>query len=627
MPKLFRKKGGGTGDTDLHDDMTLVSGFSMGGSSVSDRIMGRMKLNLGSSPFGSSRDVVNANSSASSVGSGRSKSTGRFGGGGGGGRRFSSSAPSRKDLFSIDDDSDSISMGSRSFDRRSKSTTRMGSFRRSQSERKFKSSTTGGGAVVSSVGVPSMEEMDSSEAMALKGQSFGRRSRPNSLRRISSGGGGSTNKNLGGGGPTSDTVVEYSLAELRSMSAIELEQVMLKAGVSSEDISKTINDATKETMNANGGISEDQKKNLLVTLFVNSGFVKLVTTASKSDSNRSLATSVGGGGEQQRRTSTTTSSSITLSSSINTKSSPLFDPDASAMTLDTTTGGSKEEGGGDKMSKKSKLDKIAELKTQTHIMKRENKSLKKTVKKLLGQLTDAVKEKGELQKKLDEAEKKAEEALQQQKLEEAAKQGEAETADVQPKEAVDELSAKSPLRSIDEKTDKTNTPNTPPPSDVIMRKASDAGRRTSDFDESTCSVNEGKSEIDISSRQSISSEKASTTIKYLKRKLKKAGLAHENTEFRLQAEIDILSKEVEGLQRELGTSLESLDSTKKRASILKHELRSATTKVNELTAEAEARDKLIETFSKILLQRVGLEGGGGEEKQDIMPGLDEVKMI
>ena len=117
MPKLFRKKGGGTGD-DLHDDMTLASGFSMGGSSVSDRIMGRMKLNLGSSPFGggSSRDIHS--SASASVGSARSKSTGRFGRGGG--RRFSSSAPSRKDLFSIDDDdSDSISMGSRSFDRRS----------------------------------------------------------------------------------------------------------------------------------------------------------------------------------------------------------------------------------------------------------------------------------------------------------------------------------------------------------------------------------------------------------------------------------------------------------------------------------------------------------------------------
>ena len=44
---------------------------------------------------------------------------------------------------------------------------------------------------------------------------------------------------------------------------------------------------------------------------------------------------------------------------------------------------------------------------------------------------------------------------------------------------------------------------------------------------------------------------------------------------------------------------------------LKYELRSATKKAKELTAEAEARDKLVETFTKILLQKVGLEGSGG----------------
>ena len=33
--------------------------------------------------------------------------------------------------------------------------------------------------------------------------------------------------------------------------------------------------------------------------------------------------------------------------------------------------------------------------------------------------------------------------------------------------------------------------------------------------------------------------------------------------------------------------------------------------MKELKSEAEARDKLIETFTKILLQRVGVEEGGG----------------
>ena len=77
---------------------------------------------------------------------------------------------------------------------------------------------------------------------------------------------------------------------------------------------------------------------------------------------------------------------------------------------------------------------------------------------------------------------------------------------------------------------------------------------------------------------------------------------------------------MEGLQRELGLALESRDSAKKRArelresaSSLKRQLRSSAGKAKELKAEAEARDKLIETFTKILLQRVGVEEGGGGE--------------
>ena len=87
---------------------------------------------------------------------------------------------------------------------------------------------------------------------------------------------------------------------------------------------------------------------------------------------------------------------------------------------------------------------------------------------------------------------------------------------------------------------------------------------------------------------------------------------------KIQAELEILTNEVDGLQRELGLTLESLDDAKKRsrelrssASSLKHQLRSASIKAKELAAEAEARDKLIETFTKILLQRVG--GAEGED--------------
>lgn len=82
-----------------------------------------------------------------------------------------------------------------------------------------------------------------------------------------------------------------------------------------------------------------------------------------------------------------------------------------------------------------------------------------------------------------------------------------------------------------------------------------------------------------------------------------------------KAELEILTTEVAGLQRELATSLEALEDSEKRAreyrdmaSNLKHKLRNTTSTVTELKVEAEARDKLIDTFSRILLQKVGVEG-------------------
>ena len=61
---------------------------------------------------------------------------------------------------------------------------------------------------------------------------------------------------------------------------------------------------------------------------------------------------------------------------------------------------------------------------------------------------------------------------------------------------------------------------------------------------------------------------------------------------------------------------------------LKYELRSATKRVKELTAEAEARDRLVETFTKILLQKVGLEGsaGGGDGAIGAEGNLEEEKI-
>ena len=42
-----------------------------------------------------------------------------------------------------------------------------------------------------------------------------------------------------------------------------------------------------------------------------------------------------------------------------------------------------------------------------------------------------------------------------------------------------------------------------------------------------------------------------------------------------------------------------------------------------MTGEAEARDKLIETFSKILLQRAGLDDGGLKRTADVIAEGDE----
>jgi chromosome segregation ATPase len=87
-----------------------------------------------------------------------------------------------------------------------------------------------------------------------------------------------------------------------------------------------------------------------------------------------------------------------------------------------------------------------------------------------------------------------------------------------------------------------------------------------------------------------------------------------------KTEIDILTNEVNGLQRELGHTLESLDTAngqlneyKESMNNMKRELRRASKKVKELSAEAEARDRLIETFSNILLKKIDGINSSGEE--------------
>jgi len=140
---MFRRRresqsGGGGG---LEDDMTIGSA-----TSVSDRIMGRMKRNL-SFGGGGNKNNVSSTGSVSST-----KSSGRFG------RKKKQSYRSGGDWESVQ------SAGSR--------TSYMSLRSRSTRFRNDSNNTT------SSVSVTTMEEMDSNESMTLKGISMGRRRAP-----------------------------------------------------------------------------------------------------------------------------------------------------------------------------------------------------------------------------------------------------------------------------------------------------------------------------------------------------------------------------------------------------------------------------------------------------------------
>lgn len=501
---MFRRRGhGGGGDSVgggllADDDMTLGSTTSVG---VSDRIMGRMKLSLGGG--GSSRSNNNNVTSSGSVSS--AKSSGRFG-------------RKKKQNYRSSQSVSSAGSRSASFSLRSKST---GRFRMNND------------ASSSSVGVTTMEEMDSNEALTLKGVSLGRR-RPSApmVRQQSP-------KNEDDGGESRvNEPAELSLAELRSMSESELEEAMLKAGVPSEDISRTKDQVTQLAINS--GTADDKRRGSLVALFVNSGHVKLVQTDRRA----------------------------TLSS-INNNSSKSFtetaipssrDNNSSAMSLgasDLTLLETKSK------SRKSKLEKITELQSEKSSLKRENKALKKTMKKLLAQLSDSAKEKEALEKQI-----------------------ELNVLEKQPESEIIDDSAKGSLHSAD--NDISIATDTD--SKTTRRKESNASQRSQDVSLKDMSL--------------------------LKKKMKKQQQEHKSTEFRLKAEIEILTKEVDGLQRELGLALESVDDAEKRAmeareasSKLKSKMRTMSSKMKDLTQEADARDKLITTFTNLLLEKVGTENG------------------
>lgn len=502
---MFRRRGhGGGGDSVgggllADDDMTLGSTTSVG---VSDRIMGRMKLSLGG---GGSSSRNNSNNVTSSGSVSSAKSSGRFG-------------RKKKQNYRSSQSVSSAGSRSASFSLRSKST---GRFRMNND------------ASSSSVGVTTMEEMDSNEALTLKGISLGRRRPSAPLARQQS----PKNEEDDGGESRVNEPVELSLAELRSMSESELEKAMLKAGVPSEDISRTKDQVTQLAINS--GTADDKRRGSLVALFVNSGHVKLVQTDRRA----------------------------TLSS-INNNSSKSYTEAAMPTSRDNNNSSAMSLGASDltlleskSKSRKSKLEKITELQSEKSTLKRENKALKKTMKKLLAQLSDSAKEKEALEKKI-----------------------ELNVTEKQP-ELIDD-SAKGSLHSVD--NDASVATDTD--SKTTRRKEGSASQRSQDVSLKDMSL--------------------------LKKKMKKQQQEHKSTEFRLKAEIEILTKEVDGLQRELGLALESVDDAEKRvmeareaSSKLKNKMRTMSSKMKDLTQEADARDKLITTFTNLLLEKVGTENG------------------
>lgn len=496
---MFRRRGsqsGGGGG--LEDDMTIGSA-----TSVSDRIMGRMKRQLS---FGGSSSNKNNVSSSGSVSS--TKSSGRFGrkkkqsyrSGGGGDWGSVQSAGSRTSLL------------------RSKSSS-------------FRNNTITDN---SSASVTTMDEMDSNESMTLKGISMGRRRAPSApapMRR-------SVQEEEEGQSRVIDEPVEMSLAELRSMSEAELVQSMLKAGVPSADISRT-KDAVMQ-VGIDSGTAGEKRRGSLVALFVNSGHVRLVQTDRRSTLS-----------------SSNTNSGRSFTEATKTTTPPVNDNSVSNGTSDATSLESKS------IARKSKLEKIAELQGEKSSLKKENKALKKTMKKLLIQLSESAKEKKALKMTIEESNAKLK----------------------RESDTVEDL-AKGSQHSVDH--DKS--------------VATDADSKTTRRNESSASQR--------------SREVSVKDMSILKKMMKKQRQEHESTEFRLKAEIEILTKEVDGLQRELSLALESVDDAEKRvvesqeaALKLKRKMRSMSSKLKDLNEEAQARDKLIETFTKLLVDKNGAENG------------------
>lgn len=409
---------------------------------------------------------------------------------------------------------------------------------------------------------------------------------------------------MGGTTTTSDEELplEYSLKELRSMNESELRIVMSLAGVISpmalgdEDVVSINDGKSRRTINS------------LVRLLVESGRVKLVPDGNTTNhattkpeqqlSVRQLREAIQHAGlEEKARGMTEKSELIELLQSKNSTNNSQMKT-ASEFTTSTAGG----DAGSDRSSmsrtpdrptkthetssetRMSKLEKIAELKIENSNIKMENKSLKKTVKKLLGQLKDAITEKNEL--------------LQSPRQQ----YGGDDNDNFVPKDTPQ-------LSPIEETNVKEVTGNS------VLPRYLDEKDITDGTVPAACEIDIAvlKNDSQAENRPTMDSSTSTESITQLRQKLKIEEQAHKSTEYRLKAEIDILTNEVTGLQRELGLALRSLDEAKERirgsresSHGLKREIRVVTARLKESVAEAEARDRLIDTFKGILLQKVGI---------------------
>ena len=214
---------------------------------------------------------------------------------------------------------------------------------------------------------------------------------------------------------------------------------------------------------------------------------------------------------------------------------------------------------------RTKLEKIMELKTENTKMKRENKSLKKTMKKLLGQLSRESERKEELQHLLDEggmgmldgssSVRSSGALLDASSIKSSrSKQGPTTADNTEKEEDAKKSSEPQQQQQQDAETMATNTTNdeslrsgsSQPPYDVVIHHSDEEEsesnkkkqrRKTSinDDTDSSTKVTTTTNKDDSDTRRTAKSPKTlNKNIAYLKRKLKREREAHQSTEFRLK---------------------------------------------------------------------------------------------